>query len=71
MATRGRTEMERLVLEQELLDPSEATKELRDLKVRYGELVTHNNKERMRTYGFGTLRETATLRRKHASLSSG
>ena len=36
MATRGRTDMERLVLEQGLVDSNEASKELKDLKVRYG-----------------------------------
>lgn len=48
--------MERLVLEQGLVDADAATQELKDLEVRHGELVV--NGEGPRIYGFGTIDET-------------
>jgi hypothetical protein len=63
MATRGRTEMERLVLEQGLVDVNKASKELKDLKVRYGELVTDDMMEGEKIWGFGTAEETVSARK--------
>jgi hypothetical protein len=64
MATRGRTEMERLVLEQGLVDVNEASKELKDLKVRYGELVTEDAMEREKIWGLGTAAEMVSARKR-------
>jgi hypothetical protein len=64
MATRGRTEMERLVLEQELVHQDEASKELQELKVRYGELVTEDGVDGRKVWGFGTTDETVSLRKR-------
>lgn len=64
LATRGRTEMEKLVLQQELVDASKASQELKDLKVRYGKLVVEDAIEGKRVCGFGTTDETISLRRK-------
>jgi hypothetical protein len=64
MATRGRTEMERMVLEQELVNPEKASKELKALKVRYGELVIEGDGNGKRVWGFGTAEETASLRKR-------
>jgi hypothetical protein len=64
MATRGRTEMERLVLEQELSDSDKATEELRELKIRYGELVMEDAVEGKKMLGFGTAGETVSLRKR-------
>jgi hypothetical protein len=64
MATRGNTEMERLVLRERLTTTENMSKELRSLKIRYGELV---NEEVLgvegRRMGFGTLEETVSLRK--------
>jgi hypothetical protein len=66
MATRGRTEMERLVLEQEMSDSSKATEVLRELKIRYGELVTEDAVEGRKMQGFGTAGETVSLRKRRS-----
>jgi hypothetical protein len=63
MATRGHTEMERLVLEQELRDSDKATRELKELRIRYGELVTEDAVEGRKMQGFGTAGETVSLRK--------
>lgn len=65
MATRGRTEMERLVLEQSLVGSEEASQELKDLKVRYGELVTEDAMAGDQVWGFGTAEETVSMRKSH------
>jgi hypothetical protein len=64
IATRGRTEMETMVLQEELVDPSKASKELKNLKVRYGELVVEDAMDGKRVWGFGTAEETISLRKK-------
>jgi hypothetical protein len=64
MATRGRTEMERLVLEQGLVDADKASKELKNLKVRYGELVMEDMVKEERAFGFGTAEETVWTRKR-------
>jgi hypothetical protein len=61
MAMRGRTEMERLVLEQGLVDANAATQELEDLKIRYGKLLVKGGGEEIQ--GFGTEDETIPLRK--------
>ncbi|KAH7405647.1 hypothetical protein DE146DRAFT_744015 [Phaeosphaeria sp. MPI-PUGE-AT-0046c] len=65
MATRGRTEMERLVLEQGVVDADKVPKELKNLKVRYGELVTEDVVNAKKSFGFGTAVETAWTRKKN------
>jgi hypothetical protein len=64
MATRGPTEMERRVLQHELVDAKKASKEMKSLRVRYGELVLENGVEGKRIWGFGTVEETVSLRKK-------
>jgi hypothetical protein len=65
MATRGNTEMERLVLQERLLAIDNISEELRNLKIRYGELVGEDvlgDKERRS--GFGTVEETVSLKKR-------
>jgi hypothetical protein len=64
MATRGRTEMERLVLQQSLVGSKEVSKELKDLMVRYGELVMEDAMEGDKIWGFGTAEETVWTRKR-------
>lgn len=64
MATRGATEMERLVLKHELVDTTKASKELKILRVRYGGLLLENGVESKRVWGFGTAEETVSLRKR-------
>lgn len=64
MATRGPTEMERLVVEHELVDAKKASKELKSLRVRYGGLMLENGVEGKRVWGFGTAEETVSLRKR-------
>jgi hypothetical protein len=65
MATRGNTEMERLVLKERLAAIDNMSKELRNLKIRYGELVGEDVLGvEGRRLGFGTVEETASLRKK-------
>lgn len=64
MATRGPTEMERLAVENGLVDAKKTPKELRSLRVRYGELILENGVERKNVWGFGTAEETESLRKK-------
>jgi len=63
MATRGRTEMESLVLKQGLVSPSSISKELKNLKIRYGELVEVSEEGGSGVYGLGTVDETISLGR--------
>jgi hypothetical protein len=67
MATRGNTEMERLVLKDSLAAIDNMSEELKSLKIRYGELVGEDvlgvNGWRL---GFGTVEETVSLRRKRS-----
>ncbi|KAL5115718.1 hypothetical protein ACEQ8H_006430 [Pleosporales sp. CAS-2024a] len=65
MATRGNTDMERLVLRERLTTTEKMSPELRNLRVRYGELVFKDEMGvETRRMGFGTLEETLSLRRK-------
>jgi hypothetical protein len=64
MATRGRTEMERLVLKQNSVGLEKASQELKDLKVRYGELVTVDATKEDKIWGFGTVEETVSIRKR-------
>jgi hypothetical protein len=66
MATRGNTRMEELVIQQGLVAPYQTSKELRDLKVRFGELVGAESKppRDVKIYGFGTTDETIQLRKR-------
>jgi hypothetical protein len=65
MATRGRTEMERLVLKENLVGSEKASQELMDLKVRYGELVSVDAMKEDRIWGFGTVEETVSIRKRN------
>jgi hypothetical protein len=65
MATRGRTEMERLVLKENLAGSEKASQELMGLKVRYGELVSVDAVKEDRIWGFGTVEETVSLRKRN------
>jgi hypothetical protein len=65
MATRGRTEMERLVLKEGLIGSEKATQELMGLKVRYGELVSVDAMKEDRIWGFGTVEETVSRRKRN------
>lgn len=58
--------MERLVIEQggELGDVDEASRVLKELKVRYGELVMEDELGGKRSWGFGTADETMSLRKR-------
>jgi hypothetical protein len=65
MATRGNTEMERLVLRERLTAIENMSAELKSLKIRYGELVGEDVlvAEGSRL-GFGTVEETVSLRKR-------
>jgi hypothetical protein len=64
-ATRGNTKMERLVLKERLMAIDSVSKELKDLKIRYGELIGEDSfgVNGMRL-GFGTVEETVSLRKR-------
>lgn len=62
LTTRGATHMDRLVAQQGLVGPHAISQELKDLKVRFGELVTPDRESVGRSYGFGTTDETLCLR---------
>ena len=64
IATKGPTEIERLVVEHELVDAKKASKELKSLRVRYGGLMLENGVEGKRVWGFGTAEETVSLRKR-------
>jgi hypothetical protein len=67
MATRGNTEMERLVVRERLMAINKISDELKSLKIRYGELV---GEEVLavggRRLGFGTVEETVSLRKRRS-----
>ena len=63
-ATRGNTEMERLVLRQDLTKMDKLPVKLRSLNVRYGELVGADVPGFEGRFGFGTAEETMTLRKR-------
>lgn len=66
MATRGDTEMDRLVLEHGMIGANDVPQDLKDLKIRYGELVgreTTGARGEIR-WGFGTIEETVSLKRR-------
>jgi hypothetical protein len=65
MATRGNTEMERIVLRERLMTIENMSAELKSLKVRYGELVGEDVLGvEGRRLGFGTVEETVSLRKR-------
>lgn len=65
MATRGNTEIERLVLQERLTAIDNISQELKNLKTRYGELVGEDVLGVAgRRLGFGTVEETVSLRKK-------
>ncbi|KAH7402200.1 hypothetical protein DE146DRAFT_631451 [Phaeosphaeria sp. MPI-PUGE-AT-0046c] len=59
MATRGKTEMERLALREGVKAGNDISRELGSLKVRYGQLVDTEGRE-----GFGAVDETLALRKR-------
>ncbi|KAF7674365.1 hypothetical protein GT037_007125 [Alternaria burnsii] len=64
-ATRGNTEMERLVLREKLTAVEDMSVELKALKVRYGEFVGEDVVGvDGKTVGFGTIEETISLRKR-------
>jgi hypothetical protein len=64
-ATRGNTEMERLVLRDRPMSMENMSKELKGLKIRYGELVGEDVLGvEGRRMGFGTVEETVSLRKR-------
>lgn len=52
------------MLEQGLLDVNEASEELEDLQVRYGDLVTEEAMEGEKVWGFGTVKEMVSPRKR-------
>lgn len=67
MATKGGTKLEALVIQQGLVGSDTIQRELKDLKIRYGELAIDRslalgNVQKM--YGFGTVDETIQLRKR-------
>jgi hypothetical protein len=71
MSTRGRTQMEEMVLKEDVVGSGVVSKELLDRKVRFGELVEVESEENRnllktsgRLMGFGTVDETLPLRRR-------
>jgi hypothetical protein len=65
MATRGDTEMEKLVVSNGVSATNRISPELRGLRIRYGKLVIGNGEEDgMEHYGFGTVEETVSLRKR-------
>jgi hypothetical protein len=64
-ATRGNTEMERLVLHERLVTIENMSAELKNLKIRYGELIGEDVLgAEGRRMGFGTVEETVSLRKR-------
>jgi hypothetical protein len=64
IATRGNTEMDRVLLQERLSAIDDMSEELKTLKIRYGELVTEEIPGvEGRHLGFGTAEETLSLRR--------
>jgi hypothetical protein len=63
MATRGRTEMERLVLKEGIVGTGDLSKELLNMKVRFGELVHDEGTSAgfRRAVTFGTITETSPI----------
>lgn len=59
MATRGDTQVERLVSENSNMSADDMSKKLGRLKVRYGELVSQEAR-----MGFGTMDETLALKKR-------
>jgi hypothetical protein len=67
MATRGNTEMERLILKERLAAIDNMSNELKSVKIRYGELVGENVLGvEGRRMGFGTVQETVSLRKRRS-----
>ena len=65
IATRGNTRMDRLVTKNGVVATDRVPKELKELAVRYGELVTAEaGAEKGKRFGFGTIEETRPLRKR-------
>lgn len=64
LSTRGPTRMDRLVAQEGLVGPYAISQELKDLEVRFGQLVTPDRDSMGRSYGFGTVDETLCLRKR-------
>jgi hypothetical protein len=64
MAIKGGTKLEERVIKQGLVASTEVSKELKELKVRFGELVTPGYEGVGKRYGFGTVEETVPLRKR-------
>ncbi|KAF2823394.1 hypothetical protein CC86DRAFT_298749, partial [Ophiobolus disseminans] len=64
MATRGSTEMERLVLKEGPVATDQVSEELKRLRARYGELVIGGEAEGVKRVGFGSSGETIELRKR-------
>ena len=64
MATRGDTEMERLVFKEGVVATGEVSAELKRLRVRYGELTIGNEGAGASRVGFGTVGETVELKKR-------
>ncbi|KAH7131814.1 hypothetical protein B0J11DRAFT_480593 [Dendryphion nanum] len=67
LATRGNTEMERLALREGNSSPELISKEMKNLKLRYGELVIERGSNAPRRFGLGTEEETISLRKRRRS----
>lgn len=65
LATRGNTEMERLVLAHGARNADEISRPLKELELRYGELVVGEEQGRSKVFGLGTVEETIPLRKRH------
>lgn len=67
MATKGNTKMEELVNKQGFVSTVGISQELKELRVRYGELIDDDNDTGTaglrRRYGFGTVEETLALKK--------
>lgn len=63
MTTRGETMMSREVGQGSLGGSRNAPKELLDMKIRFGEILDGSETTGIKRYGFGTIEETASLRR--------
>lgn len=67
MATKGGTKLEELVIQHGLSGSDAIPKEMKALKIRYGELVaeeTRATRDERKRYGFGTVEETVQLRKR-------
>lgn len=67
IAVKGNTELEALVIKQGYVGLADMNDELKNLQIRYGELSVDEEEDMpgaTRKYGFGTVEESQTLRRR-------